>query len=199
MQAPFFLLVYGFWGVQIAAHHEFLFFALFSFLWRFRHLRTLSSPKAPWARWCTCKKSRFCSAKPDNSSGELEMFTCMFWKILIVTKWSWAAIKSSTTTLDKKKNHHRNRGEKNAVPRVISCSIRRDQRRASPIRDCPRLLPCADRAWSSMISHVEQRSSRRDLDDGSFFLSRVVWPWWGLNDQIAGWQKYFFWPPPLFF
>ena len=38
------------------------------------------------------------------------------------------------------------RGEKNAVPRVISCSIRRDQRRASPIRDCPRLLPCADRA-----------------------------------------------------
>ena len=38
------------------------------------------------------------------------------------------------------------RGEKNAVPRVISCLIRRDQRRASPIRDCPRLLPCADRA-----------------------------------------------------
>ena len=54
------------------------------------------------------------------------------------------------------------RGEKNAVPRVISCSIRRDQRRASPIRDCPRLLPCADRAQSSMISHVEQRSSRRE-------------------------------------
>ena len=88
MQAPFFLLVYGFWGVPIAAHHEFLFFALFSFLWRFRNLRTLSSPKALWARWCTFKKSRFCSAKPDNSSGELEMFTCMFWKILIVTKWS---------------------------------------------------------------------------------------------------------------
>ena len=38
------------------------------------------------------------------------------------------------------------RGEKNAVPRVLSCSIRRDQRKASPIRDCPRLLPCADRA-----------------------------------------------------
>ena len=44
-------------------------------------------------------KVKICSAKPDNSSGELEMFTCMFWKILMVTKWSWAAIKSSTMTL----------------------------------------------------------------------------------------------------
>ena len=67
------------------------------------------------------------------------------------------------------------RGEKNGVPRVISCSIRRDQRRASPIRDCPRLLPCADRAWSSMISHVEQRSSRRESRGWFFFLARVVW------------------------
>ena len=66
------------------------------------------------------------------------------------------------------------RGEKNAVPRVISCSIRRDQRRASPIRDCPRLLPCADRSWSSMISHVEQRSSRRESQGWFFFLARVV-------------------------
>ena len=66
------------------------------------------------------------------------------------------------------------RGEKNAVPRVISCSIRRDQRRASPIRDCPRLLPCADRAWSSMISHVNSVLLAGILEDGSFFLSRVV-------------------------
>ena len=66
------------------------------------------------------------------------------------------------------------RGEKNAVPRVISCSIRRDQRRASPIRDCPRLLPCADRAWSSMISHVEQRSSRHESRGWFFFLARVL-------------------------
>ena len=64
------------------------------------------------------------------------------------------------------------RGKKNAVPRVISCSIRRDQHRASSIRDCPRLLPCADRAWSSMISHVEQRSSRRESRGWFFFLSR---------------------------
>ena len=66
------------------------------------------------------------------------------------------------------------RGEKNAVPRVISCSSRCDQRRASPIRDCPRLLPCADRTWSSVISHVEQRSSRRESRGWFFFLSRVV-------------------------
>ena len=68
------------------------------------------------------------------------------------------------------------RGEKNAVPRVISCSIRRDQRRANPVRDCPRLLPCADRAWSSMISHVKQRSSRRESRGWFFFLSREVEP-----------------------
>ena len=43
-----------------------------------------------------------------------------------------------------------------------------------PIRDCPRLLPCADRAWSSMISHVEQRSSRRESRRWFFFLARVV-------------------------
>ena len=66
------------------------------------------------------------------------------------------------------------RGEKNAVPRVISCLIRRDQRRASSIRDCPRLLPCADRAWSSMISHVEQCYSRRESRGWFFFLSRIV-------------------------
>ena len=41
------------------------------------------------------------------------------------------------------------RGEKNAVPRVISCSIRRDQRRASPIRVSVLLAA--------------------NLDDGSFF------------------------------
>ena len=54
------------------------------------------------------------------------------------------------------------RGEKNAVPRVISCSIRRDQRRAKVADSRGLDLPCADRAWSSMISHVEQRSSRRE-------------------------------------
>ena len=61
----------------------------------------------------------------------------------------------------KKKRTIEIRGEKNAVPHVISCSIRRDQRRA-------------DRTWSSMISHVEQRSSRRESRGWFFFLSRVV-------------------------
>ena len=50
--------------------------------------------------------------------------------------------------------------EKNAVPRVISCLIRRDQRRVKVADSRGSRLPCADRAWSSMISHVEQRSSR---------------------------------------
>ena len=38
------------------------------------------------------------------------------------------------------------RGEKNAVPRVISCSIRRDQRRAKVADSRGSDLPCADRA-----------------------------------------------------
>ena len=46
-----------------------------------------------------------------------------------------------------------------------------------PISDCPRLLPCADRSWLSMISHVEQRSSRRESRGWFFFLSRVVLVW----------------------
>ena len=66
------------------------------------------------------------------------------------------------------------RGEKNAVPRVISCSIRRDQRRAKVADSRGSDLPCADRAWSSMISHVEQRSSRRESRWWFFFLARVV-------------------------
>ena len=60
------------------------------------------------------------------------------------------------------------RGEKNAVPRVISCSIRRDQRRASPIRDfCPALI-APDRAWYHTWNSVLLAAN---LEDGSFF-----WP-----------------------
>ena len=80
------------------------------------------------------------------------------------------------TTLAKKKNHHR---DSRREERCSRCDIMFDQarsaRRASPIRDCPRLLPCADRAWSSMISHVEQRSSRRESRGWFFFLARVVY------------------------
>ena len=82
---------------------------------------------------------------------------------------------ADTTTLDKKRTILKIRGEKNAVPHVISCSIRRDQRRAKVADSRGSDLPCADRAWSSMISHVEQRSSRRESQWWFlFFLSRVV-------------------------
>ena len=91
------------------------------------------------------------------------------------------------------------RGEKNAVPRVISCSIRRDQRRAKVADSRGSDLPCADRAWSSMISHVEQRSSRRESRWWFFFLSRVVhymhmekcWPTW--NAGIVYMMRYTWW------
>ena len=62
------------------------------------------------------------------------------------------------------------RGEKNAVPRVISCSIRRDQHRAKVADSRGSALRCADRAWSSMISHVEQRSSHRESRWWFFFF-----------------------------
>ena len=62
------------------------------------------------------------------------------------------------------------RSEKNAVPRVISCPIRRDQRRAKVADSRGSDLPCADRAWSSMISHEEQRSSRRESRWWFFFF-----------------------------
>ena len=55
------------------------------------------------------------------------------------------------------------RGEKNAVPRVISCSIRRDQRRASPIRHCPRLFALR---WSRLIEH--------DITHGTAFFSARI-------------------------
>ena len=76
----------------------------------------------------------------------------------------------------KKKNHHQDSRRKE---RCSTCDIMLDQARLaqgkSDPRDCPRLLPCADRAWSSMISHVEQCSSRRESRGWFFFcLSRVV-------------------------
>ena len=56
------------------------------------------------------------------------------------------------------------RGEKNAVPRVISCSIS-----AGQVRSATFAL-----RWSRLILHVEQRSSCRESRGWFFFLSSVV-------------------------
>ena len=72
----------------------------------------------------------------------------------------------------KKKNHHR---DSRREERCFTCGIRRDQRRAKVADSRGSDLPCADRVWSSMISHVEQRSSRRESRWWFFFLSRVVY------------------------
>ena len=70
------------------------------------------------------------------------------------------------TTLDKKKRTTIEiRGEKNAVPRVISWSIRRDQRRASPIRDCPRLLPCAGEREREREREREKERRKREKEE----------------------------------
>ena len=76
-----------------------------------------------------------------------------------------------TTTLAKKKNHPR---DSRREERCSTCDIMLDQRRAKVADSHGSDLPCADRAWSSMISHVEQRSSRRESRWWFFFLARVV-------------------------
>ena len=63
------------------------------------------------------------------------------------------------TTLDKKKNHTR---DSRREERCSTCDIMLDQARSAQGKSRGSDLPCADRAWSSMISHVEQRSSRRE-------------------------------------
>ena len=73
-----------------------------------------------------------------------------------------------------KKNHHR---DSRREERCSTCDIMVDQARSAQGKRDPRLsatLPCGDRAWSGMISHVEQRSSRRESRWWFFFLSRVV-------------------------
>ena len=81
-----------------------------------------------------------------------------------------------STTLAKKKNHHR---DSRREERCSTCDIMLDQPGLAQGKSDPRLLPCADHAdhaWSSMISHVEQRSSRRESRGWFFFLARVVQP-----------------------
>ena len=72
----------------------------------------------------------------------------------------------SGTTLDKKRTILEIRGEKNAVPRVISCSIRR----LGAISAGQKSRIGLALRWSSMISHVEQRSSRRESRWWFFFF-----------------------------
>ena len=71
-----------------------------------------------------------------------------------------------STTLDKKKKKKKKtipeiRGEKNALPHVISCSISEGQKLWMT-------LPCADRSWSSMISQDRSVLLAANLGDGSF-------------------------------
>ena len=77
------------------------------------------------------------------------------------------------TTLDKKKNHPR---DSRREERCSTCDIMLDQARSAQGKSRGSDLPCTDRAWSSMISHGEQRSSRRESRWWFFFLSRVVGP-----------------------
>ena len=93
---------------------------------------------------------------------------------LVFENWHWCP--SSTMVLPwtkkkKKKNHPRD------SRREEHCSIswyHAWSRAMSAGQGHPRLLPCADRAWSSTITHVEQRSSCCESPGWFFFLSRVV-------------------------
>ena len=63
------------------------------------------------------------------------------------------------TTLDKKKNHPR---DSRREERCSMCDIMLDQAQSAQGKSRGSDLPGANRASSSMISHVEQRSSRRE-------------------------------------
>ena len=79
--------------------------------------------------------------------------------------WEWD--QSSSTTLDKKKNHPR---DSRRDARCSTCDTMLDQARSAQGKSRGSDLPCADRAWSSMISHVEQCSSRRESRGWFFFF-----------------------------
>ena len=69
-----------------------------------------------------------------------------------------------------KKNHHR---DSRREERCSTCDIMLDQARLARAKVADSRgsdLPCANRAWSSMISHVKQRSSRRESRWWFFFF-----------------------------
>ena len=110
----------------------------------------------------------FQSLMNDILRSYLRKFIVVFLDNILIFSKTW---ENHLLPWTKKRTNIEIRGEKNAVPRVKSCSIRRDQRRACPIRDfCPALI-APDRAWfhtwNSVLLAVK-------LNDGSFFLSRVV-------------------------
>ena len=117
--------------------------------------------------------------RPDRKDEiELEVSHCLsckndcFWKACVIPVLSYY--------LDKKKNHHR---DSRREERCSTCDIMLDQARSAQGKSDPRLsatLPCADRAWSSMISHVEQRYSRRESRWSFFFFfvqGSTSWKW----------------------
>ena len=70
-----------------------------------------------------------------------------------------------------------------------------DQARSAQGKSDPRLSGISATfalRWSSMISHVEQRSSRRESWGWFFFLSRVVWQRWIMTwfPKFCSWTNY---------
>ena len=72
-----------------------------------------------------------------------------------------------STTLDKKKNHHRNSRREE---RCSTCDIMLDQAWSAQGKYDPRLSASFALRWSSMISHVKQLSSRRESRGWFFFF-----------------------------
>ena len=143
-----------------------------------------SDKKKTWKTICTMTLSGTSNTLPDHSWIKLYVNIPMDLSGGLRNKL-WGVIHKRTatkkplhwsTTLDKKRNHPR---DSRREERCSTCDIMLDQarsRRAKVADSRGSDLPCADRAWSSMISHVEQCSSRHESRWWFFFffLSRVV-------------------------
>ena len=132
-------------------------------LWRKEAIKTITTLSSLFL-------SRFiCSIETDGQKATFKRPITFFktgHSTLIISSFSSLIILPWTKT----KNHPRDSRWEERCSILWSYSITSDQRRArSTIRDCPRLLPCTDRAWSRMTSHVEQRSSRRESQGWFFF------------------------------
>ena len=137
------------------------------FFFLFFSLNNLSRNRMGLVHITRCMYSKFNRSHFDLPPSSIHRMTGLGGNFM----WTMTYVyRSYSTTLDKKRTILEIHGEKNAVPRVISCSIRRDQRRAKVADSRGSDLPCADRAWSSMITHVEQRSSRRESRWWFFFF-----------------------------
>ena len=144
------------------------------------HLNSLSFVRNPWFR-NVCKFSVRLSKLIHSVQMYCRMIVsasmhlCVCVCVCVTMKRKCRTNARQATTLDKKRTILEIRGEKNAVPRVISCSITSDQARA---RSNPRLSATFALRWSRVIEHDITRGTvffSPRISKMVLFLARVVY------------------------